>query len=157
MFPSRKEVGLLAEQCGVVIWLMRGCGLRISEALAVHREDFRDNGATLRVSGQANRDGTRKVPLKSRKAGEYRDVPVPAYLWAMVKDRPDGPLCPGARVAGQGRRDRAGTTFATYDMTYNQFTKAVKEIGIESGFTPQPPSLVRERLAASGHPYNNCR
>ena len=138
VFPFHKEIRLLAEQCGLVVWLMRGCGLRISEALAVYREDFRDNGATLRVSGQANRDGTRKVPLKSRKPGEFRDVPVPAYLWAMIEDLPDGPLCPGARVAELGRRDRNrdATMFATYDMTYNRFTAAAKQIGIEAGFTP---------------------
>ncbi len=32
------------------------------------------------------------MPLKHRKAGEYRDMPVPAYLWAMVQGLPDGYL-----------------------------------------------------------------
>ena len=34
-------------------------------------------------------------PLKRVWAGEYRDVPVPSWLWEMVGDMPDGPLIPG--------------------------------------------------------------
>ena len=54
VFPAHKEISLMADDCGIVIWLMRGCGLRVWEALAVSREDFRDGGTTLRVSGQAS-------------------------------------------------------------------------------------------------------
>jgi hypothetical protein len=48
---------------GICVWLMRGCGLRIEEALAVCKEDFRGNGSYLRVSGQASCDGRKKMPL----------------------------------------------------------------------------------------------
>ena len=34
----------MAAGCGIVIWLMRGCGLRVREALAIAREDSRDGG-----------------------------------------------------------------------------------------------------------------
>ena len=34
-------------------------------------------------------------PLKHRKAGDFRDVPVPDMMWVMVAALPDGPLCPG--------------------------------------------------------------
>ena len=76
----------------LTIWLMRGCSLRIEEAFAVQKSCFRDGGTVLRVYEQASRDGKRTLPLKHRKAGEYRDIPVPAYLWDVAKDLPDGYL-----------------------------------------------------------------
>ncbi len=54
---------------------MRGCGLRIEEALAVCKEDFIEDGTVLRVGWQASGDGTKQDPFKHRKAGDYRDVP----------------------------------------------------------------------------------
>jgi integrase len=95
VFPAHKQVAYLAAQIGIVIWLMRGCGLRICEAIGVHKEDFTDGGNILRLTGQSSRDGRVKGPLKHRKADEYRDVPVPSWLWEKVKDLPEGPLCPG--------------------------------------------------------------
>ena len=47
---------------GISVWLMRGCGLRIEEALAVEKADFRNGGRTLRVCGQASRNGMEKLP-----------------------------------------------------------------------------------------------
>jgi hypothetical protein len=85
VFPTFAQITYLAERIGIVVWLMRGCGLRIAEALAVEKGDFRNGGKTLRVSGQASRDGRSKVHLKHRKAGEYRDAPVPAWLWEKVR------------------------------------------------------------------------
>ena len=72
------------------IWLMRGSGLRIEEALAVQKSCFRDGGTVLRIFEQANRDGVGTRPLKHRRAGEYRDTPVPGYLWDMVNGLPGG-------------------------------------------------------------------
>lgn len=126
VFPSYAQVAQVADAAGIAVWLMRGCGLRVSEALAVHKEDFRDAGQTLRVSGQASRDGKSKVALKKRKVGEYRDVPVPTWLWQMVKDQPDGPLCPGT-----GER-----TYEVYGSIKQRFTAAAKNAGIPKGFTP---------------------
>jgi len=125
VFPTFKQVDYLAKHMGIVIWLMRGCGLRIAEALAVEKADFRNGGKSLRVSGQATRDGRRKVALKHRKAGEYRDVPVPAWLWEKVKDLPEGPLCPG-------RRDRR---YAIYATVNDAFRKHVPLAGITGRFT----------------------
>ncbi len=92
VFPSHTQLAALAGgiKYPLTIWLMRGCGLRIEEALAVRKSCFRDGGTVLRVFEQASRDGTKTRPLKHRKAGEYRDIPVPAYLWALAKDLPDG-------------------------------------------------------------------
>jgi integrase len=66
------------------IYLMRGCGLRMGEALGVRKEDIR--GTTLRVSRQLNDKGE-YAPLKHRGEDDYRDVPIPQYvLDAMPKD-----------------------------------------------------------------------
>ena len=100
VFPSHAQVAALAAECGIVVWLMRACGLRINEALSVERRDFRENGTMLRVIGQASLDGTRKVPLKHRRAGEFRDVPVPGYLWEMVRDLPARPAVPQRQRRG---------------------------------------------------------
>jgi integrase len=129
VFPTHAQVAALADDLGDValaVWLMRGCGLRIREALAVHREDFRDAGATLRVSGQASADGRRREPLKHRKPGEFRDVPVPAYLWAEVRDLPPGPVIPGT----------AGRPYRTYGLVHGRFMKAAAAHGIPPEFTP---------------------
>jgi integrase len=124
VFPSHAQIEQVAQACGIVIWLMRGCGLRIEEAQGVHREDFR-NSRTLRLTGQASRDGRTKLPLKHRKRGEYRDVIVPAWLWDLVKNLPGGPLCPG--------NDRP---YALYETVRQQFQRAAKRAGIPAGFRP---------------------
>jgi len=95
IFPAYGQLTQLAESLGsrgLAIWLMRGCGLRIQEALAVQKSCFRDSGRTLRVYEQVNRYSTGTMALKHRKLGQYRDIPVPGYVWEMVKDLPDGYL-----------------------------------------------------------------
>ena len=137
VFPAYEQVRVVADGgvnpetkravggAGLCVWLMRGCGLRIEEALAVSREDFIEDGTVLRVAWQASRDGKRREPLKHRKAGEYRDVPVPSWLWEMVRDMPDGPLIPGN-----------GRLFQQYGTILFRFTHAAKVAGIPDGFTP---------------------
>jgi hypothetical protein len=55
VFPAYGQVKAVADGsgtakgAGVCVWLMRGCGLRIEEALAVEKADFKDNGSYLRV------------------------------------------------------------------------------------------------------------
>ncbi len=124
LFPSFAQVEKLADAIGICVWLMRGCGLRISEALAVEKADFRNGGRTLRVSGQSSRDGRRKLALKHRKPGEYRDVPVPAWLWEKVENLPDGPLMPG----------NGGRPYPVYGTVNDQFVKHTPRAGIPAGF-----------------------
>jgi len=126
VFPSHGQVAYLADHIGIAIWLMRGCGLRICEALGVHKEDFCDGGKTLRLTGQASRDGRRKMPLKHRKAGEYRDVPVPTWLWEKVKDLPGGPLCPG----------NGGRLYQQYSTVDHQVINLARQAAIPAGFRP---------------------
>jgi integrase len=128
VFPSHAQVSAVADAAGICVWLMRGCGLRIEEALAVRKSDFRENGTILRVACQATRDGSDTAPLKKRTAGEYRDVPVPTWLWEMVRDLQDGPL-----MAGNG-----GRRFQLYGTIHDRFSHAARDAGISTGFTPQP-------------------
>jgi integrase len=138
VFPTYDQVKIVADGAerenrshsvmgaGICVWLMRGCGLRIEEALAVEKSDFIENGAILRLMWQASRDGSKKMPLKHRRQGDYRDVPVPSWLWEMVKDAPDGPLTPG----------NGGKLFKSYQVTFGRFKNAAKAAGIPGGFTP---------------------
>jgi len=135
VFPQYAQVRFVAEGdeetlgAGVCVWLMRGCGLRIEEALAVEKADFRGKGKKgkfLRLTGQASRDGREKLPLKKRKKDEFRDVPVPEWVWEKVKDLPDGPLMPG-------NGDRK---YQVYGTVYDRFMKAARKAGIPAGFTP---------------------
>lgn len=128
VFPSYELVSQLAEDLsmyGPVVWLMRGCGLRISEALAVHREDFRDGGKVLRAQAQSAGSGDRRAALKARKPGEYRDIPVPSYLWDMVKDKTRGPLC----ATPEGK-------YHSYSVVYKAFVRSRDRLGIDPDFTP---------------------
>jgi integrase len=131
VFPAHAQVRFVAggdEEtlgAGICVWLMRGCGLRIEESLAVEKADFRDKGTILRVYQQATRDGKDTGPLKKRKRGEYRDIPVPTWLWDMVKDLPDGPLMPG-------NGDRK---YQLYGTVYDRFMNAAGKAGIPEGFT----------------------
>jgi integrase len=137
VFPAYEQVTFVADGgynpdtkrtvagAGLCVWLMRGCGLRIEEALAVCKDDFIEDGTVLRVACQASRDGRTREPLKHRKRGEYRDVPVPSWLWEMVEDMPDGPLIPGN-----------GKLFQQYGTILFRFTRAAEVADIAEGFTP---------------------
>ena len=67
-------------------------------------------------------DGKKREPLKHRTPGEYRDVPVPSWLWEMVEDMPDGPLIPGN-----------GKLFQRYGTVYFRFMRATEVEGIDDG------------------------
>ena len=82
---------------GVAAWVQRTMGLRIREALGVKKADFKEkrNGERyLRLRSQSAKDGRSRQPLKHRKEGQGRNVPVPDHVWDMVQALPDGPLCP---------------------------------------------------------------
>jgi integrase len=61
------------------VWLMHGCGLRIGEALAVSLRCRINRSETLRVKEQVNPAAQLK-PLKFRREGEFRDIPLPQYV-----------------------------------------------------------------------------
>lgn len=83
---SRGQLDALAESLGdhaLTVWLMRGTGVRIGEAMAVTPESIR--GKTLRIERQRNTSGEIAV-LKARGEEDYRDVPLPSYVADMMKD-----------------------------------------------------------------------
>jgi integrase len=82
---------------------MHGCGLRIGEALAVSLRCRINRGKTLRVREQVN-PAAQLRPLKFRKAGEFRDIPLPEYVSEAIDKHvaehgttPDGYLFQGRK------------------------------------------------------------
>jgi integrase len=133
IFPPCSQIEALAAglrpDVQLSIWLMRGCGLRISEALAIREDCFREG--TLRISEQVQPDGRGTVALKHRRPGESREMPAPAYLLEAVNRHVtehgtrDGYLLPGARVP-----------FVQHRGYLKSFTRAARLAGIPEGFTP---------------------
>jgi integrase len=64
---------------GLMILLMRWCGLRTGEMIAVEIDDFSDNFRVLTIRRQADHQ-CHVTPLKGKKAGEFRTVPVPDHV-----------------------------------------------------------------------------
>jgi integrase len=79
---------------------------------------------TADLCWQASPDGRELEPLKHRKPGEFRDIPVPDMIWDMVQALPDGPLCPGQN-----------TPYMTYNMAYFRFARLMAHLGITGAHT----------------------
>jgi hypothetical protein len=112
---------------GIAAWLQRTMGLRIREALGTEKRDFRtrkDGSHYLRLRAQATVDGKGREPLKHRKEGQGRDVPVPDFVWNMVQAMPDGPLCPGVN----------GTRYMPYYTARGRFDALTAAMGV-SGYS----------------------
>ncbi|MFB7950553.1 tyrosine-type recombinase/integrase [Kitasatospora phosalacinea] len=85
--PKRAVIPSLAQLQGIrtagddafnlVAELMSGCGLRNGEALAINVDNIVADDV-YRVTEQVNQTTKTYASLKHRKAGEYRDVPLPA-------------------------------------------------------------------------------
>jgi integrase len=110
----------------LVVYLMHGTGMRIGEVLGLRGSDFRDGFSTVRLQRKADK-GT-AGPLKHRKPGQFRDVPVPAWLAKMVKayvsEHGLGALFPGAR----------DKEFCSYESVGTTVTKRAAEVGLK-GFS----------------------
>jgi len=132
----------LLQGFGISAWLMRTMGLRIRESLGVRKSDFKtrpDGTRYLHLCWQASTDGRKLVPLKHRKAGDYRDVPVPEAVWNMVQARPDGPVCPGL-----------STAYLPYSTAHSRFMKLMGHLGIVG---PHPHAL-RHQFASEALDQN---
>jgi integrase len=113
---------------GIAPWLQRTMGLRIREALGVRKAEFRertDGTRYLHLCWQASENGQELEPLKHRKAGEFRDVPVPDMVWDMVQELADGPLCPGPN----------GTPYMPYSTAGNRFGRMLEYLQISGAHT----------------------
>jgi integrase len=113
---------------GIAPWLQRTMGLRIREALGVRKSDFRqraDGTRYLHLCWQASENGRELEPLKHRKPGDFRDIPVPDMVWDMMAELPDGPLCPGP----------SGTPYTPYSTARNRFGRMLDYLGITGAHT----------------------
>lgn len=144
VFPAKEQISALSDAMpngyGVSIFLMRGCGLRIGEALGVRRDDFigANGNITLRLRRQLTPDGKEEAPLKHRDAEDYRDVPVPEYVrWRLsyVEDRDD---------LGHIFRNVSRRQYGDY------FNRAKKAAGIEGHFTPHSLRHAFASIALAG-------
>jgi hypothetical protein len=118
-FPTHQQLTTLATEMGELgpaVWIMRGCGLRPCEMFAVRgKPDYPGgpgfSGGKLRVAEQRLGNSTFGPP-KGRKAGDFRDVPVPGYVAAAVGEPGTGYLFPvnatSFRERFRAARDAAG-------------------------------------------------
>ncbi len=105
---------------GLAVRIMRGTGMRVSECLALTREDFitHINGGTqVHVARQVQNGQI--VPLKHRRDYTGRDVPVSPSLAALVAARPAGDLFS-----------------VSYRLFLARFTRAACKAGLPPGYTP---------------------
>ncbi|WP_019546557.1 tyrosine-type recombinase/integrase [Streptomyces sulphureus] len=83
VIPSPSQLRLIRDASNdtfrLVTDLMSGCGLRNGEALAVNLNNLVANDV-YRVCEQVNQTTQTYAPLKHRKRGDYRDVPLPASV-----------------------------------------------------------------------------
>ena len=95
-FATSEQIYDMAQEMpapyGFSVYLMRGCGLRLGEALGVIPGDISSNG-TLRLSRQLGADGN-LAPLKHRGESDYRDIPVPGYVAIHWDVWPGYPIAP---------------------------------------------------------------
>ncbi|QHC25660.1 tyrosine-type recombinase/integrase [Streptomyces sp. GS7] len=138
--PTLYEVDLIAKQISpqyrLTVYLQAGAGLRISETLAFTTDCVRSDFLRVRrqVSAKAHRDDckTRFIPLKHRAEGEYRDVPLPAFLAEEI----DAHLWEWGTVPTAGMevlfapRDRGKGIMPTANTYAYHFRKALKAAGI---------------------------
>jgi integrase len=145
--PTRNQLDELAagmsDDWSLSVWLMRGCGLRIGEALAVSETSIR--GHVLRASEQVQKWPMKLAPLKARKPGEYRDVPLPQYVATRVDEHitvhgtsPDGHLFRGRRQV-----------VPSQNTIREQFMSAAKDAGLPPEFTPHDLRHVFASVALS--------
>ena len=152
--PGARGRSPATRRAGIAAWLQRTMGLRIREALGAEKRDFRtrkDGSHYLRLRSQATRDGKGRAPLKHRKEGQGRDIPVPDFIWNMVAAMPDGPLCPGPQ----------GTPYLPYYTAADRFAALTTAMGI-TGYTTHSlrhqfasEALDRERTSRTSRPSWN--
>ena len=113
------------------IWLMHGCGLRIGEALAVNTRCRIADGSILRVHEQVDQQAQLR-PLKFRKKGDYRDIPLPLYVSDAIDKHIAGHGTTSDGYLYQGRK----YTFVIRRSYQQDFTRAAAKAGLPPQFVP---------------------
>jgi integrase len=132
-FPSYAELAALAagmRELGPIVWIMRGCGLRPGEALAVKGQAF--SSGRLRVSQQRLLTGD-YAPLKARKPGDFRDVPVPSYVAEAVSRLGPGYLFDIPRATFSQRFRRTADTAGLKDFRAHDLRHVFASVALSSG------------------------
>ena len=122
MILTDLQVSELAARCGSWVIVQRALGLRVNEVLGLRKSDF--DGDTLNLRWQSDRKGSRRVPLKKRKAGEGRSIPVPAHVLAIVEASETDVLFPGR-----------STTHLPYITAQERFKRASDALGLDGATT----------------------
>jgi integrase len=112
-------------QHSLAVWIMHGTGCRISECLGLRGSDFRDAFKTVRIQRQA--DDGQAAPLKARREGQFRDVPVPTWLSKMVKTHVAAHGL-GALFPGRSKE------FTSYESVQGKIKTLAAQLGLD-GFT----------------------
>jgi integrase len=125
-FPTHAQFTKLASglppELQPAVWIMRGYGLRPGECLGLRKEDF-SGGLPAGVPPAGGQWQRRPGAAQGAQAGEFRDVPLPGYVKAVVDGLGDGDL------------------FAISTRGFNKaFAKAAKVAGLD-GFRPHDLSL----------------
>jgi integrase len=134
VFASHDQVKQLAkgmpEPYGLTVYLMRGCGLRLGEALAVCQQDIHDG--TLRLKRQLAPEGKDTTPLKHRSEDDFRDIPVPVYV---------------SEALGQGFDGFAPVDHRAYRVWFN---RARDNAALPKSFTPHVLRHIFASVALAG-------
>jgi integrase len=135
ILPAHAQVEAVAAglppDWAATVWLMHGCGLRIGEALAVSLRCRINRGETLRVKEQVD-PAAQLRPLKFRREGEFRDIPLPHYVSeAIDKHVADHGTTPDGYLF-QGRKHKL-----VIRRSYQQdFQRAAARAGLPPDFIP---------------------
>jgi integrase len=113
------------------IWLMHGCGLRIGEALAVNVRCQIADGTVLRVCEQVDQQA-RLRPLKFRKKGDYRDIPLPQYVSDAIDKHIADHGTTGDGYLYQGRK----YTLVIRRSYQQDFARSAAKAGLPPQFVP---------------------
>ena len=135
IIPTHAQIEAIAAglppDWATTVWLMHGCGLRIGEALAVNLRSRVNRGKTLRVKEQVNPAAQLK-PLKFRREGEFRDIPLPRYVSEAIDKHVAGH---GVTLDGylfQGRKHKL-----VIRRSYQEdFQRAAAKAGLPPEFIP---------------------
>jgi integrase len=135
ILPDHTQVEAVAARLppdwAATVWIMQGCGLRVGEALAVSLRCRINDGSTLRVREQVNPFAQLR-PLKHRKAGEFRDIPLPQYVSEAIDKHLAGHGTTADGYLFQGRKYKLITR-----RTYQEaFRRAAGKAGLPPEFIP---------------------